>query len=247
MASPLHQFEIQTLLPLSIAGYDVSLTNSALAMILTVAGATAFMTLGMGKKAIIPGRMQAAVEIMYSSLANMVSETAGHKSRPYFPLIFSLFIFILFSNLLGMIPGAFTVTSHILVTFLLALVVFLAVTITGFAKHGTHFFSLFVPSGTPLALMPLIIPLEIFSYLVRPLSMGIRLFANLMAGHIVLKVFAGMAASLFFAAGFAPALLPLPILFNVAITGFEFFVAGLQAFIFSILAAVYLHDALELH
>lgn len=247
MLSPLHQFNIEPVLPLHIAGYDLSLTNSSLAMMAVAICATSFVVLGMQKQSVVPGRLQAAVEMIYSGVSKMVSDTAGPHSKPYFPLIFTLFMFILFSNLFGMFPGVFTVTSHILVTFSLALVVFLAVTLTGLARHGLHFFSLFVPHGTPLILLPLIIPLEIFSFLVRPFSLSIRLFANMLAGHIVLKVFGGMCASLFMATGFAVALLPLPLLFNVAITGFEFFVAGLQAFIFAILAAVYMHDALELH
>jgi F-type H+-transporting ATPase subunit a len=247
MSSPLHQFVIQPIIPLEIAGYDVSLTNSGLAMILAAVSATAFVALGMQKQAVIPGRLQAAVEIVYSTISKMVSDTAGPKSKPYFPLIFSIFIFILFCNVLGMFPGSFTPTSHILVTFALAILVFLTVMLVGLFKHGLHFFTLFLPHGTPWWLVPVIVPLEIFSFLVRPFSLSIRLFANMMAGHIVLKIFAGMAVSLFLATGFAPALLPLPVLFNAALIGFEFFVAGLQAYIFSILAAVYMHDALELH
>lgn len=247
MSSPLHQFIIKPVLPLEIAGYDVSLTNSGLAMILATLSAVAFIALGMQKQAVIPGRLQAAVEVVYTGIARMVSDTAGPHSKGHFPLIFSIFIFILFCNLLGMFPGTFTATSHILVTFILALVVFLAVTLTGLMRHGLHFFSLFLPAGTPWWLVPVIVPLEIFSFLVRPFSLSIRLFANMMAGHIILKVFAGMAATLALAAGASVVLTILPIALNVAITGFEFFVAGLQAFIFSILASVYLHDALELH
>lgn len=247
MASPLHQFEIQTLLPLTLAGHDVSFTNSSLYMVLATLGATAFITLGMRAKALIPGRFQAAVELLHNSVATIVGDTAGTHSKPYFPIIFSVFVFILFCNLLGMIPGSFTVTSHILVTFLLALLVFLAVTITGFVRHGLHFFSLFVPHGTPLVMVPLMFVLELFSYCARPFSLAIRLFANMLAGHIMLKVFAGMVASLVVGGGVTMFLAPLPIVLNVALIGFEFFVAGLQAYIFSILAAVYLHDALELH
>lgn len=247
MASPLHQFEISTILPLNVAGYDVSLTNSSLFMILAVICATIFFVMGMQKKALIPGRLQSAAEILHNSVANIVSDTAGENSKPYFPLIFSIFIFILFCNMLGMIPFSFTVTSHILITFCLALIVFLAVTITGFVKHGLHFFSLFVPHGTPLVMVPLMFVLEVMSFCVRPFSLSIRLFANMMAGHIMLKVFAGMAVMLMAAGGATMILLPLPILLNVALIGFEFFVAGLQAYIFAILASVYLHDALELH
>lgn len=247
MSSPLHQFEIHTILPLNVAGYDVSLTNSSVFMILAVLSATLFFVFGMQKKALIPGRFQSAAEMLHNSVANIVSDTAGENSKPYFPLIFSIFIFILFCNLLGMIPFSFTVTSHIIITFALALIVFLAVTIIGFARHGLHFFTLFVPHGTPLVMVPFMFVLEIFSFCVRPFSLSIRLFANMMAGHIILKVFAGMAITLVASGGVTMLLLPLPILLNVGLIGFEFFVAGLQAYIFSILAAVYLHDALELH
>jgi F-type H+-transporting ATPase subunit a len=247
MSSPIHQFEIHPIVPLNLGGVDVSLTNSGLFMLLAAAAATLFITLGMGKKAMVPGRGQAAVEMIYSSMNSMIGDAAGEHSKPYFPLIFSIFIFILFCNLLGMVPWSFTVTSHVFVTFLLALIVFLTVTIVGFARHGLHFLELFVPHGTPLILAPLIFVLELFSYLVRPFSLAVRLFANMLAGHIILKVFGGMMAGLVLATGIAPFLLPLPLLFNIAITGFEFFVAGLQAFIFAILAAVYLHDALEMH
>jgi F-type H+-transporting ATPase subunit a len=245
--SPIHQFEIHPILPLSIGGVDVSLTNSGLFMLIAMVCATLFMTVGMGKKALVPGRGQASVEMVYKSMASMIGDAAGEHSKPYFPFIFSVFIFILFANLVGMFPWTFTVTSHIFVTFLLALTVFLVVTVIGFVKHGFRFLSLFVPHGTPLVLAPIIFVLELFSYFVRPFSLAIRLFANMLAGHIILKVFAGMCATMVFATGIAPWLLPLPLAFNVAITGFEFFVAGLQAFIFAILSAVYLHDALELH
>lgn len=247
MASPIHQFEIHTLVPLQLGSHDVSFTNSSLFMVLAGVSALAFITLGMRKKALIPGPLQSSVEMLYSGISGLLGDAAGKHSKPFFPFLFSIFMFILFCNLLGMIPGSFTVTSHIFVTFLLALLVFLAVTVTGFVRHGLHFFSLFVPQGTPPILIPLIFVLEVFSYMVRPFSLSIRLFANMLAGHIILKVFGGMAAGLVFATGIAPALIPLPLIFNIAITGFEFFVSGLQAFIFAILSAVYLHDALEMH
>ena len=247
MASPLHQFEINTIFPLTVAGYDVSFTNSSLFMVLAVICSTVFFVLGMQKKALIPGRFQSAAEILHNSVANIVSDTAGENSKPYFPLIFSIFIFILFCNMLGMIPFTFTVTSHILITFCLALIVFMAVTITGFARHGLHFFSLFIPQGTPLLIAPLMFVLEVLSFCVRPFSLSIRLFANMMAGHIMLKVFAGLAVMLAATGGMTALLLPLPVIVNVGLIAFEFFVAGLQAYIFAILAAVYLHDALELH
>jgi F-type H+-transporting ATPase subunit a len=247
MASPIHQFEIQPLVPLNLGGFDVSLTNSGFWMLAAAACATLFITLGMRKKAMIPGPLQSSVEMIYKGMSGVIGDAAGENSKPYFPLIFSIFIFILFCNLLGMIPGSFTPTAHIFVTFMLALTIFVTVTIVGFVRHGLHFLSLFLPQGTPALLAPLIIVLELLSFFMRPFSLSIRLFANMLAGHIILKVFAGMAATLALGAGVAPFLLPLPLLFNIAITGFEFFVAGLQAFIFAILSAVYLHDALELH
>jgi F-type H+-transporting ATPase subunit a len=247
MSSPIHQFEIHPIVPLQLAGHDISFTNSALYMVLAAVLSTAFITLCIRRKSLIPARAQAAVEILYKSVSSVVGDAAGEHSKPYFPFIFSIFIFILFGNMLGMIPGSFTITSHIFVTFLLALIVFLTVTVIGFAKHGFHFFSLFIPHGAPPILIPLIFVLELFSYMVRPFSLGIRLFANMLAGHIILKVFGGMAAGLALTAGFLPLMISLPLVFNVAITGFEFFVSGLQAFIFAILSSVYLHDALEMH
>ncbi len=247
MASPLHQFEIHTLIPIKVGGVDISFTNSSLLMILAVLSSAALIMLGMRNKSMVPGRAQSLVEIIYNGISGMVGDIAGHNSKPYFPLIFTIFIFILFCNMLGMIPGSFTVTSHILVTFALAVLVFLTVTLVGLFRHGFKFFTLFLPHGTPGWLIPIIVPLEIFSFLVRPFSLSIRLFANMLAGHIVMKVFAGMAAGVVFAAGLLPLVGIIPVAMNVAMIGFEFFVAGLQAFVFAILASVYMHDALELH
>lgn len=258
--SPLAQFEIKQLLPLpEIAGVDLSFTNSALFMLIAVGCSVAFLVLGMGRGGVIPGRMQMLVETVHNAIANMVEQTAGHKSKAYFPFIFALFIFILFANALGLIPYGFTATSHIIVTFALAIVVFLAVTLTGFAKHGLHFFGLFVPEGVPKVMIPFLFVVELLSFCVRPFSLSIRLFANMLAGGILLKVFAGMAAGMVVAGLYGnpeaqqdPSLLqlllaPLPLLLTIALTGFKLFVAGLQAYIFSILTAVYLHDALEMH
>jgi F-type H+-transporting ATPase subunit a len=258
--SPLAQFEIKQLVPLpNIAGLDLSFTNSALFMFIAVALSVLFLVMGMGRATIIPGRMQMLVETMHNAIANMVEQTAGHKSKAFFPFIFSLFIFIIFTNALGLIPYGFTVTSHIIVTFALAILVFVAVTITGFAKHGLHFFGLFVPEGVPKVMIPFLFVVELLSFCVRPFSLSIRLFANMLAGGILLKVFAGMAAGMVVAGLYgneaahqAPSVLqlflaPLPLLLTIALTGFKLFVAGLQAYIFSILTAVYMHDALEMH
>jgi F-type H+-transporting ATPase subunit a len=248
MSSPLAQFEIHAIAPLQVAGVNVPFTNSSLFMLLAALAATAFIVLGMRRQAIIPGRFQSAVEILHDAIANMVEQSAGEKSKPFFPFIFSLFLFILFGNLLGMFPHTFTITSHLLVTFLLAFMVFLMVTVTGFVRHGFHFFHLFVPSGVPLALAPFLMVIELLSFCVRPISLSIRLFANMMAGHILLKIFAGMTVSLITALGVGGFLLGLvPLAMNIFVTGFEFFVAALQAYIFAILASVYLRDALEMH
>lgn len=248
MHSPLEQFEVKTLMPLHAFGHDISFTNASLYMMLTLVCATLLMTLGMGRGRLIPGRLQVLTETLYQTISNMVDSVSGPKARGYFPFIFSLFIFILFGNLLGLIPGAFTVTSHLIVTFALAALVFLVVTITGFARHGLHFLHLFVPAGTPLPLMPVMFVIELLSFCIRPFSLSIRLFANMLAGHILIKVFAGLAIMLVAAlgaTGYGVAILP--VIMNIFVTGFEFFVAGLQAYIFAILASVYLRDALEMH
>lgn len=248
MHSPLEQFEVKTLMPFSAFGHDLSFTNASLFMLLSLFAATLLLTLGLGRGKLIPGRWQMLTETLYQTISNMVDSVSGPKARPYFPFIFSLFIFILFGNLLGLIPGAFTFTSHLIVTFALSALVFLVVTITGFARHGTHFLTLFVPAGTPLALMPIMFVIELFSFFIRPFSLAIRLFANMLAGHILLKVFAGLAIMLVAALGATGyGVAVLPVMMNIFVVGFEFFVAGLQAYIFAILASVYLRDALELH
>ncbi len=248
MSSPIEQFEIHPISePLfSIAGQPIAFTNSALFMVLAVAMASALTILAMRPQAIVPGRWQMLVEILHNAIAGMVEDAAGEKAKPFFPFIFTIFLFIMCCNLLGMIPHSLTVTSHIVVNLALALLIFVVITATGFARHGLHFFSLFLPSGVPWALAPFMVLIEVISFLIRPFSLSIRLFANMLAGHILLKVFAGMTAGLT-AAGALSAVGVLPFLLNVAITGFEFFVALLQAYIFAILASVYLRDALEMH
>ncbi|MEB3702397.1 ATP synthase F0 complex subunit a [Candidatus Bealeia paramacronuclearis] len=240
MADPLHQFEIHTIMPLQIAGIDVSFTNSSLFMVLAVFASTLFLVGGMMKSKAIPGRWQGLSEMTYEFVASLLNENVGPKGRSYFPLIFTVFIFILMGNLLGMVPYSFTYTSHIIVTFGLAMLVFLAVTLIGIFKHGFHFFSLFFPKGAPVFMAPIIIPIEILSYLSRPVSLSVRLFANMMAGHTMLKVFAGftVALGLFGVA---------PLVVNTALTAFEVMVALLQAYVFTILTCIYLHDAIHLH
>ncbi len=241
MASPLAQFEIKNIIPITIGGHDISFTNSALFMALTILAVMFFMIVGMRKGALVPGRWQLSVELCYEFVANMLHDAAGRDARKYFPFVFSLFMFILFANLIGMFPYfGFTFTSHIAVTFAMAAFVFIGVTLIGLLKHGLKFFSLFLPHGTPWWLLWLIIPIEVISYLSRPISLSVRLFANMVAGHTMLKVFGGFVVALGFF-GFAP------FIFIVALTGLELLVACLQAYVFTILTCMYLNDALHLH
>jgi F-type H+-transporting ATPase subunit a len=244
--SPLAQFEINRLVPIEIGGVDVSFTNSALLMVISLAGITLFMTLGMRRRALVPGRWQSLAEMSYEFVANLLRDTVGSDGRRYFPFIFALFMFILFGNLLGMMPYSFTFTSHIVVTFVMAIVVFLGVTLLGFIKHGAHFFTFFVPPGVSILLWPLMIPIEIISYLSRPVSLAVRLFANMTAGHTMLKVFAGFVPALGATEFFVlPGLLPLG--FVVALSGLEILIAFLQAYVFTVLTCLYISDALHLH
>lgn len=248
MSSPLAQFSIENLTaPLfTVAGYDIAFTNSALFMFLAVGAVIALTLLAMRPRALVPGRWQMLVEKIHNFIAGLLDEAAGEKSRPFMPLVFTVFLFIFSCNILGMIPHSLTVTGQLVVNLALALFIFAIIIVTGFVRHGWHFFRLFLPSGVPVLLIPFMIPIEIVSFFVRPFSLSIRLFANMMAGHVLLKVIGGMTASVITAGGLA-AIGILPLVLNVAITGFEFFVAFLQAYIFTILVAVYLRDALELH
>ena len=239
--SPLAQFEIKTLIPLQLGDANVSFTNSALFMALAIILVTLFMVLGMRKQALVPGRWQSMAEMSYEFVANMLRDTVGSEGRRYFPFVFSLFMFILFGNMLGMIPYSFTFASHIIVTFAMAIMVFIGVTILGFVKHGLHFLTFFVPPGVSVVLWPLMIPIELISYLSRPISLSVRLFANLTAGHTMLKVFAGFVVSLGIVGGV------LPFAFVVALTGLELLIAFLQAYVFTILTCFYINDALHLH
>lgn len=238
--SPLEQFEIHGIIPVHIGNYDVSFNNSAVFMVGIVLFLTFFMIGGMRSAAMVPGRWQSLVESAYEFVANMINDTAGTEGRKYFPFIFTLFMFILCANLVGIIPYTFTVTSHIIVTFALAAIVFLGVTFIGFAKHGAHFLKFFVPSGVPMVMLPLLVVIEVISYLTRPVSLSVRLFANMMAGHTMLKVFGGFVVSL----GIFGIL---PLAFIVALTGLEIVVALLQAYVFAVLTCIYLNDALHMH
>ncbi|MFB0952867.1 MAG: F0F1 ATP synthase subunit A [Rhodospirillales bacterium] len=239
--SPLAQFEIKTLVPIEMFGVDASFTNSSLFMVLTVITVSLFLIGGMRRSAMIPGRWQSMAELSYVFIANMVKDNVGSEGRPYFPFIFTIFMFILVGNFWGMMPYSFTFTSHIAVTFAMAFLVFIGVTIIAIAKHKLHFLTFFMPPGVPMVMAPLLVPIEIISYLSRPISLSVRLFANMLAGHTLLKVFAGFIISLGVAAGW------LPFVFVVALTGLEFVIAFLQAFVFAILTCLYLNDALHLH
>lgn len=236
----MHQFEINRLMELEIFGLDASFTNSSLFMVLGAGLIVGFLALSMNGRSLVPTRMQSIAELSYEFVANMVRENVGQAGMKYFPFVFTLFMFILVLNLIGLIPYTFTVTSHIIVTFALAAMVFVVVTAIGFARHGLGYLRLFVPDGVPIWLMPLIVPIELISYLIRPISLSVRLFANMMAGHTMLKVFAGFIVSLG-VFGIAP------LLFTIAFTGLEFVVAFLQAFIFAVLTCIYLNDAVNMH
>ena len=238
--SPLHQFTIERLAEIHIGRFDFSFTNSALAMTVAAVIITGVMVAAGRQASLVPGRLQSAVEMLYEFIANMLEENVGQEGRQYFPFLFTLFMFVLLGNLLGMIPYSFTFTSHIVVTFALAATVFLGVTLIGIVRHGFHFLSLFVPQGVPKVLLLLLVPIEMLSYCIRPFTLSIRLFANMVAGHTMLVIFAGFTASLgifFFA----------PIVMDSALVLLEFLVAVLQAYVFTILSCLYLKDAIHLH
>lgn len=238
--NPLDQFVIQAWVPIKIGDFDVSFTNSSAFMLLSVICATALMVLAVRPRAGVPGRWQLLAELSYQFIAKMVADNIGKEGRSYFPLIFSIFIFVLFGNLLGMIPYSFTFTSHIAVTLTMALLIFIMVTLIAFFKHGMKFFSFFLPEGVPIILAPLMIAIEVISYFTRPFSLSVRLFANMMAGHTLLKVIGGFVVPLGIF-GFVP------VAGLVAVMGLEFLIAFLQAYIFTILTCIYINDAIHLH
>ena len=247
MANPIHQFEIQPLVPFSLGGVDLSFTNSALWMAIAVIVSTTFLTIATRKKSLVPGRMQVFAESLYEFVADMIRENIGSKGRQYFPLIFTLFMVVLMGNMMGMIPYSFTYTSHIIVTAALAFLIFFVVMIIGIVKHGFHFFTLFLPPGVPLWLTPLIIPIEVMSFLTRPITLSVRLFANMIAGHIMLKVFAGFSVGMVAAMGTTGIMAGVfPMIFNSIMIGFEFLIAFLQAYVFAILSCIYLKDSVDI-
>ena len=242
---PIHQFQINRIIPIEVGGIDFSFTNSSLFMVLTVVVAATFLILSTRGRGLVPGRWQSSAELTYEFMAKTLRDAAGSEGMRFFPFVFSLFIFILIANLLGMVPYFFTVTSQIIITATMAMMVILTVIIYGFMRHGLGFFRLFVPSGLPMALLPFVTFIEVLSFLSRPISLSIRLFGNMLAGHITLKVFAGFVVALG-SAGFAGILgAVLPLFGIVALTALEFLVSALQAYVFAILTCLYLNDALH--
>ena len=241
-ANPMHQFQVYRLGPeIKLGNVDLSFTNASLFMLISALSICIFLYFWFKTEKYNSRRLQFIAELFYNFIAKMINDTAGSKAKPYFPFIFTLFMFVLLCNMIGMLPYSFTVTSHIIVTLVMALFIFIAVTIIGFFKHGLKYLSIFVPKGVPVVLLPLITVIEIISYLSRPVSLSVRLFANMMAGHTMLKVFGSFVISLGLLGGW------LPLSFSVALTGLEILVAFLQAYVFAILTCIYLNDALNLH
>jgi len=238
--SPLDQFAITRFADLQIGGVDVSFTNASAMMLVAIVSVTLFMTLSMRRHAMVPGRWQLLAELSYEFVAKTVRDNIGSEGKRYFPLIFTLFMFILFSNMLGLIPHSFTVTSHIIVTFVLAACIFIGATILGFVRHGLKFFTFFLPPGMPVFLAPLLVPIELVSYLSRPVSLSVRLAANMLAGHTMLAVFAGFVVAL---GVFGVA----PFIFIILLYGLETLVAFLQAYVFAVLTCIYIGDSIHLH
>jgi F-type H+-transporting ATPase subunit a len=240
--NPMTQFNVHRIGPeIKLGAFDISFTNASLFMIISSVAILLIFNIGSKKNSLLPNKIQLLAELSYTFVSKMISDTAGSKAKPYFAFIFSLFMFVLFCNMFGMIPYTFTVTSHIIVTFVLASFIFIGVTVIGFIKNGVGYLRVFVASGVPAVLLPLIVVIEIISYLSRPISLSVRLFANMMAGHTMMKVFGGFVISLGIVGGW------LPLSFSVALTGLEILVAFLQAYVFAILTCIYLNDALNLH
>jgi F-type H+-transporting ATPase subunit a len=245
-ASPMEQFEVKPLIPIHVGGYDISFTNQALWMCVVVGAVSLFMAVALSKRSVVPTRMQSMAEMSYEFVANMINMAAGEEGLKFFPLIFSIFLFIAASNFFGLIPGSFTVTSQIAVTFMLTALVIITVIITGFIRHGIGFFRLFAPDA-PIYILLFLVPLEVISFCARPMSLSMRLFANMLAGHTMLKVMAGFVIALGGAGGVYTILAAAPEVLIVGLTALEFLVAFLQAYVFAILSCIYLSEALHLH
>jgi len=242
----MEQFEVMPLIPLHLGGYDISFTNQALWMCIVVVAASLFLTLPVARARVVPTRMQSMAELSYQFVADMLNMTSGEDGLKFFPFIFTIFMFILTANFMSLIPGSFTVTSHIAVTFALTALVILTVIVTGFARHGLRFFKLFVPDA-PLGILLFLVPLEVVSFCARPLSLSMRLFANMLAGHTMLAVMAGFVVALGSAGGVLALFSVAPMLLIIFLGALEILVAFLQAYVFAILSCIYLNEALHLH
>ena len=242
---PIHQFALHPVVSILVAGHDVSLTNSGLYMLLAVALACLLVALGARGGSGVPGRMQALAEMAYEFIAGMVRSAAGEAGMRFFPLVFCIFFFIVICNLMGIIPYSFTVTSQIIVTAAFALLVFFTVVIVGIKDHGLQFFKVFVPPDVPIYILPLVVAIEVFSFFVRPVSHSVRLFANMLAGHITLNVFGSFVVMLLGAGALFKVFAVLPFLMTIGLFGLELLVAFLQAYVFAMLTCMYLNDALH--
>jgi F-type H+-transporting ATPase subunit a len=243
--NPIEQFDIARILSIKVGNLDLSLTNSALYMLLAVVIACALMAIGGQGGTGIPGRMQAMAEMAYEFVAGMVRSATGEAGMRFFPMVFCLFMFVLICNLIALVPYSFSVTSHIIITVSLALLVFLTVVVIGIKENGVHFFKLFVPSGVPIYILPLVVAIEVISFMTRPISHSVRLFANMLAGHITLNVFGGFVVMLLGATAAVKALAVLPFAMTIGIYALELLVAFLQAYVFAMLTCMYLNDAIH--
>nr|YP_009739226.1 ATP synthase F0 subunit 6 [Palmaria decipiens]QIC19665.1 ATP synthase F0 subunit 6 [Palmaria decipiens] len=247
IASPLEQFEIVTILPLSLSGYNFSFTNSSLFLFLTSFLLILKTSLSFYKNTLIPNKWQCAEEFLYEVTSNMVQENLGSKGERYFPFIFVLHLILLFCNLVGMVPYTFTATSHIVFTFGLALSIYIGINIIGIQTHGLKLFALFLPKGVPLIIVPLLVAIEFISYIVKVFTLSIRLFANMTSGHTLLKIIAGFAWTMLSAGGLMALLHVIPLAVLLALIGLELGIAGLQAYVFTLLTCIYLNDVLDMH
>jgi F-type H+-transporting ATPase subunit a len=243
---PLSQFSIKKIVPFALGGVDLSFTNAALSLVVSVLIISGLLIFSLKQQKLVPNRTQALAELLLNFLGKLVGSYVGQEGIKYTPFIFCIFFLVLGGNLFGLLPQAYTFTSQIIVTFTLACIVFFSITIIGLAKHGLHFFRLFFPQGTPLYIAPLLIPVEIISYFSRPISLSVRLFANMVAGHVMLKIFATFAAILASTVWLSPGFI-LPTVINVGLFSFELLVALLQAYVFTVLTCIYLNDTLNFH
>lgn len=246
MADPMHQFQIQPIVPFHIGGVDLSFTNSSLWMMIATGACMLLLGLASSQKSLVPSRLQLIGEDLYGFVENLITDNIGGKGREYFPLVFTLFMFVIMGNLMGMIPYSFTYTSHLAVTASLAMLVFLTVLVMGIARHGFHFLSLFVPHGVPGWLIWLVVLIEVVSFISRPITLSVRLFANMVAGHVLIKVIAGFAIMFASVGGVAWIATLLPAAFNIVMIGFEIFIAFIQAYVFAVLTCIYLKDTVEI-